>query len=135
MKKAKYQKDIELFLQLAENEFSYLKWDLQGKNFTPVCFWSHQVMEKSLKALWAFYERKPIKIHKLVSLIKGIEDLIPEISKFLESAKFLDAYYIETRYGAHGSKILEPVEEEAQKARGYAERVLVFVKKKLAPEI
>jgi len=131
MKKVKYQKDIERFIKLAENEFTYLGWDLKGKNFTPVCFWSHQVVEKSFKALWAFYERKPIKIHKLVSLIDGIKDLIPEVSKFGEAAEFLDAYYIETRYGANGGEILEPSEDEARKAKGFAEKVLNFVKKHL----
>lgn len=132
MKPPKYQKDIKDFLSRAEDELKYIQWDLKGKLYVAVCFWSQQVVEKALKALWAFYEQKPIKIHSLERLALGIEKKEPMIKKFKEKLRFLDKFYIATRYA--NSHLLggELKESDALKAKEYAEEIFDFVKKKLS---
>jgi len=131
MKPPKYQKDIGDFLVKAENELKYIQWDLKGKHYVAVCFWSQQVAEKALKVLWMFYEQKPIKIHSLERLALGIEKKEPEIKKFKGKLRFLDKFYIATRYP--NSHLLEGElkEEDALQAKKYAQEIFDFVKKRI----
>lgn len=98
MKNIKYQKDVKSFLTEANREIEYIRWDVKGKQWNPACFWSQQAAEKALKALWAFHGRKPIKIHRLETLVKGISDQSPNVKINVKEAQFLDQFYLETRY-------------------------------------
>ena len=95
MRRIKYQKDIEGFIKEAEREIDYIVWDIRGKKWNPACFWSQQAAEKALKALWAYHGQKPIKIHRLETLIKGVLGKSPVLNKFIKSAFFLDQFYLE----------------------------------------
>jgi len=131
MKPPKYQKDIEDFLKKAEDELKYIQWDLKGRLYVAVCFWSQQVGEKALKALWLLYGQKPIKIHSLEKLALGIEKEEPAIKKFRKKLRFLDRFYIVTRYP--NSHLLEGelTQDDALKAKEYAQEVLELVKRKI----
>ncbi|PIS14188.1 hypothetical protein COT65_00105 [Candidatus Shapirobacteria bacterium CG09_land_8_20_14_0_10_47_13] len=131
MKPPKYQKDIEDFLATAENELKYIQWDLKGKLYVAVSFWSQQVAEKSLKALWLFFGKKPIKIHSLERLAKEVEELAPEINQIREKLRFLDKFYIATRYPNGHLLEGELKEDDALKAKKCAEEIFDFVRKKM----
>ena len=89
--KKQYLADAKEFLKLARNEFSYLEWDLKGKLYTPVCFWSHQVAEKALKALLFYYGIGLIKEHKLeTQLLAEIIKINQRAESLREVCQFLD---------------------------------------------
>ncbi|MEK7562352.1 MAG: HEPN domain-containing protein [Patescibacteria group bacterium] len=76
---------------------------LKHKDGTPafVCFVSHQVAEKYLKALLLFYSGDAPKIHSLRKLIATIKHYSKEIEKEIkEEIIILDPYYIGARYPA-----------------------------------
>lgn len=130
MAKIKYREDIQDFLKKAEEELKYIQWDLKGNLYPAVCFWSQQVAEKSLKALWLFYEKRPIKIHSIKTLVEGLEKIVPEIKNFRKKAIILDRFYIATRYPNGDLKESFSL-ADAQQAYGVAKEILDFVDKEL----
>lgn len=132
MKNIKYQKDVEGFINEAEREIEYIEWDIKGKKWNPACFWSQQAAEKALKALWAFHGRKPIKIHRLETLIKGVADKSPVIEKYLKTAMFLDQFYIETRYPDFIDERIIISKILGERALRSARKIIASVKKELS---
>ena len=131
MKSIKYQKDVEGFIKEAEREIEYIEWDIKGSKWNPVCFWSQQAAEKALKALWAYHGRKPIKIHRLETLIKGVADKSQVIERYLKIAIFLDQFYLETRYPDFIDERIEISKILGEKAFLSARRIITAVKKEL----
>ena len=131
MKSIKYQKDVDGFIKEAEREIEYIEWDIKGSKWDPACFWSQQAAEKALKALWAYYGRKPIKIHRLETLIKGVADKSPVIEKYLKTAMFLDQFYLETRYPDFIDERIKISESLGERALLSARKIIAAVKKEL----
>lgn len=131
MKRIKYQKDIEGFIKEAEREIDYIVWDIKGKKWNPACFWSQQAAEKALKALWAFHGQKPIKIHRLETLIKGVSDKSPILKKFVKQALYLDQFYLETRYPDFSGEEIITSKKLGEKALRLAKGIVSAVKKEL----
>lgn len=131
MKRIKYQKDIEGFIKEAEREIDYIVWDVKGKKWNPACFWSQQAAEKALKALWAFHGQKPIKIHRLETLIKGVADKSPMIKKYIKTAMFLDQFYLETRYPDFIDEGIKTSKMLGERALRSAQKIIAAVKKEL----
>lgn len=131
MKRIKYQKDVEGFIKEAETEIEYIEWDIRGSKWNPACFWSQQAAEKALKALWAFHGQKPIKIHRLETLIKGVLDKSPVLKKFVRSALFLDQFYLETRYPDFSGEEIIASKKIGEKALWLAREIVSAVKKEL----
>lgn len=93
-----------------------------------VCFLSHQMGEKYLKAFLVSRVRKYQKIHFLDALVKDcakIDSSFREISKL---AIFLNAFYIPSRYPADYPDFFWEDAEEAYKA---AEEIKNFVMNKI----
>ena len=63
-----------------------------------VCFLSQQMAEKYLKGLIVFHQRSFPKIHDLLELETLLLKIFPGIREIHEDLKFLNRYYIETRY-------------------------------------
>lgn len=133
MKKHKYQADIRALVEQADNELTYAEWDLKGRLYPPVCFWSHQIAERSLKALYLYLKTKLYpRTHKLE---KDFLDVLIEKDKTLEklrsTCQVLDQYYIPTRYGAIGAPETIYSKRQAEEAMRLAKEILDFVKKRL----
>lgn len=126
MGKIKYWEDIKDYLKKAEEELKYVQWDLKGKLYPAVCFWSQQVAEKSLKALWLFEEKKPIKIHSIKILIRGLENKNPGVKRFQKQALFLDRFYIAARYPNGNLEDFTP--DDARQALAVAKEIFNFVR-------
>jgi len=126
----RYIADAKSFLKLARNEFSYLKWDFKGKLYAPVCFWAHQVAEKSLKAYLFYHGIGLIKKHKLEKelLVKVIK-IDNKADKLKSACRFLDQFYIPVRYDIFAE--ISYSEKDAQKAIKSAKQILQFVEKQI----
>lgn len=131
MRSIKYQKDVEGFIKEAKTEIEYIVWDIKGEKWNPACFWSQQAAEKALKALWAYHGRKPIKIHRLETLIKGVADKSPMIKKYLKTAMFLDQFYLETRYPDFIDEGIKTSKRLGERSLRSAEKIIAAVKKEL----
>lgn len=135
MRKPKYKADINDLLSRAESELKYAEWDLKGKHYAPACFWSQQIAEKSLKALWLFYKEELYpKTHKLEKkLLKHLIKEEQELEKLVKSAKILDKFYIPTRYGGISGEERKHTRKQAEKAISSAEEILTMAKKLTFP--
>ena len=94
------------------------------------CFFSQQAGEKALKALLYFYGKRSLITH---SLSRMVEELKLN-SGLLQDARMLDKLYIPTRYPdalPESTPAEEYTKVESQDALKRAERIILFVKKKL----
>ena len=104
-----------------------------SKNYDWSCFQSQQAAEKSLKAF--LYKRGYTSIitHSLKELVMEAEKKEPSLSKIKLEGKYLDMFYIPTRYPNGLAGTLAPFEfyeeEDAKKCINYAESILMTVKK------
>jgi HEPN domain-containing protein len=72
---------------------------LDDEALTPsVAFHSHQCIEKTFKALLAEYDIIPPKRHNLLELLEIIKTNIGDVEISLESIKYVNETYIDSRY-------------------------------------
>jgi HEPN domain-containing protein len=81
----------------ADIEFARLGFG-ETEHFGQVCFLSQQAIEKYLKGFLVAKAKVPKRIHSISALIKECVKLDRRFSKFAESSKTIDSYYIPTRY-------------------------------------
>lgn len=114
----------EWFRKAEEDEFAG-KEILEAKRFfAPACFHFQQMAEKYLKGLLIFYAKEFPKIHDLLELETLLLEEAPEIEKLHNDLKFLNRYYIETRYpGDYPEYTLE----ETKQASEAAEKIKRFI--------
>jgi len=109
------------------------KNSLKSKNFEWSCFQAQQVAEKALKAFLYNKGYTSILTHSIKELINESIKFESEFNQFKSVSRFLDTFYIPTRYpnGLVGN--LAPFEyyeeEDAIKCINYAESILMIVKK------
>lgn len=95
-----------------------------------VCYFCHQVAEKSLKALLFASNSKNIPhIHQLDVLTKLVLPYHKEIKDFEEEIRSLNKYYIETKYPS--DLTVDYPRKEAEKAIAMAETIFDFASKKI----
>ncbi|MFX0033989.1 MAG: HEPN domain-containing protein [Candidatus Hodarchaeota archaeon] len=117
----------------AEADLNAAKNSMKSKNYDWSCFQSQQAAEKAIKAF--LYKRGYTSIitHSLRELIIEAEKKEKIFSDVKEAAKFLDMYYIPTRYPNGLAGNLAPFEfyeeEDANKCINYAESILILVRK------
>lgn len=119
------RKEASRWWKQAENDLGYAELGLSGGYYAQVCFQSHQVAEKALKA-WHYgaLNKRFVTGHSLIKL--GGELKLEE--ELLEELAVLDQYYIPTRY-PNGLPEAAPFEvytkKQAQEAVETAKTVLV----------
>jgi HEPN domain-containing protein len=92
-----------------------------------VCFHSQQAVEKSLKALYLHYFATVPKTHNIEVVFTKLKKKIPEISKFEEKIRYLNKFYVPTRYpDALPGSLPEglPKPDEAKIAVEFAKEIL-----------
>ena len=106
---------------------------MNSKNYDWSCFQSQQAAEKCLKAFLYNRGYTSIITHSLKELVMEAEKREQLFSKIKSGAKYLDMFYIPTRYPNGLAGNLAPFEfyeeEDAKKCIGYAESILTTVKK------
>ncbi len=104
---------------------------MREKKFNNVCYFSHQAVEKVLKAFLEHNKVNPPPIHNLIDLLKQCGNINEEILTLLPKVRILNQFYIPTRYpvapvGSTPKGM--PDQALAEKALEYAKEIVNFVK-------
>lgn len=122
---------IESWLNKANEDLLFAKTNLQeGFEFYPqICFYLHQSAGKYLKAYILSSGLNLPRVHDLTQLVQMCAKNDQEFSRFGESVKLLNPFYIGTRYPDSMISITRP---DAEKALREVEEVAEFVKGKIS---
>jgi HEPN domain-containing protein len=113
---------VDEWLEKAEEDFQFAASVLEDSTFyAQICFHFHQAAEKYLKAFIVARDLEFQKIHDLLVLLKLCSTIEPRLLEIQGDCKFLNRYYIDTRYPVHWPTKYS--REEAFKAKIAAERV------------
>jgi HEPN domain-containing protein len=97
--------------------------------YAQICFHFHQAAEKYLKALNIAYDLEFKKIHDLPVLLKSCLIKNTKLMILMDECKFLNGFYIDTRYPVHWPT--KYTKEEALKAKKSVEHIHDEIKKVL----
>jgi HEPN domain-containing protein len=99
--------------------------------YEDLCFDSQQVVEKSLKALCAYYSIAFPRTHDIAYLIELLTKGDVTVPEDIQHSKLLTSYAVEARYQGD----YEPIDEsDYAKAVEIAEKVLAWVEKNIEEE-
>ena len=119
------------WLRQAENDLAAARLLLRNGFFAHACFLSHQVAEKSLRAVAYYDGDDEVTGHSLRELASGLRRAHPKLSDCFGIAGLLDRYYIPTRYPSAptGAAPFEAyTKEQATEALEGAEQVVSIAK-------
>lgn len=125
---------VDEWLFFAETDLKSAKILLAEDVYFEVGFHAQQVVEKCLKAVLVSTGQRVPKIHSLPALLEKVSSTNNNFSSFEEAVKFLDPFYVSTRYPDVSEESLEermPTQEEAKQAVKYAEDIFRFTTKAL----
>jgi len=94
--------------------------------YAQICFHFHQAAEKYLKSYIIAYDLEFKKIHDLSMLLKLCLTKKPNLKILMDDCKFLNRFYIDTRYPVHWPT--NYTKEEALKAKSAAEHIHSAIK-------
>ena len=98
--------------------------------YAQICFHFHQAAEKYLKAFIVARDLEFQKIHDLMVLLKLCSAAEPDFEGIYGDCKFLNRFYIDTRYPVHWPTNYS--KEEALKAKTASEKVRKAIRDTLA---
>lgn len=93
-----------------------------------VCFHAEQAAEKYLKGFLAHHDLHVRKIHDLEILVEDCKKIDSSFEAVQDNARFLNQFYIESRYP---DDYMEFSEEDAEEAYAAAKSIKEFVLEKL----
>ena len=126
----KQPKPFEEWLDKAEEDFKFAEKNLQEDEFYPqICFHFHQAAEKYLKAAIIGNGLKFRPVHDLIEMISTLKETFSSATEIEEDCKFINPFYIETRYPVHWPTSYN--KKTAELARDSAENIRKWVKKQL----
>jgi HEPN domain-containing protein len=131
----KIRTEAERWLKTAEGDLETAEVLMKNDRYAHACFHAQQSGEKSLKALWHFFDADPWG-HSINKLLQGLEHIDLNAFKTLKPmnkyALVLDRFYIPTRY-PNGLPEMTPeeayLEEDAILCIDYAEKIIEVVRK------
>ncbi|MCW7076783.1 DNA-binding protein [Methanosarcinales archaeon] len=119
----------------AEADLKAGRDSLEAGNYNWSCFQAQQSAEKALKAFLYFKGYTSIMTHSIKELLRECGKIEEEFGALRNEARFLDMFYIPTRYPDGLAGELAPAEfyekEDAAKCLNSAELILKKVKKSL----
>lgn len=126
-------REIRKWLTQAEEDLKAAKDSLKDEHYDWVCFQAQQSAEKALKFFLYSHGYTSIITHSLKELVRECKKLEKDFSKIESPARYLDMFYIPTRYPNGLAGDLAPAEfyeeEDAEKCINYAESILESVKR------
>lgn len=124
---------LRKWLTQAEENLKAAKDSLKDEHYDWVCFQAQQSAEKALKFFLYSRGYTSIITHSLKELVRECKKLEKEFSEIESYARYLDMFYIPTRYPNGLAGELAPAEfyeeEDAEKCINYAESILGSVKR------
>lgn len=122
---------VDEWLKKAEEDYQFAASVLETSAFyAQICFHFHQAAEKYLKALIVARDLEFQKIHDLLVLLKLCSTVEPFFREIKDDCKFLNRFYIDTRYPVHWPTNYS--NDEALKAKSACEHVREAVTDSLA---
>jgi HEPN domain-containing protein len=120
-------KVVAEWITKADEDFEFARINLEENKpfFSQICFHFHQAAEKYLKAYIVANDLEFKKIHDLPVLLKFCTARLPELKSILEECKFLNRYYIDTRYPVHWPT--HYTQKEASKAKSAANKIRIAI--------
>ncbi len=90
------------WLKKAEEDFGFARTSLkETKYYAQICFHFHQAAEKFLKAFIIANHLEFRPVHNLIELLNICRDKNHKIEEIEEACRFLNPFYIDTRYPVH----------------------------------
>jgi HEPN domain-containing protein len=124
------KKVIDEWLKKADEDLEFACSVIDESTFyAQICFHFHQSAEKYLKSFIIANELEFKKIHDLLILLKSCTKINPQFQELTESCKFLNRFYIDTRYPVHWAT--EYDKTEAKNAQNAAMQIRNFIKMSL----
>jgi HEPN domain-containing protein len=121
---------ISEWLQKADEDFEFAASILNDTTFfAQICFHFHQAAEKYLKSCIIASDLPFKKIHDLPILLKSCLVREPKLKVVEKDCRFLNSFYIDTRYPVHWPT--EYSKEEAIKAKDAAKHIGDVIKNTL----
>ena len=121
---------VNEWLKKAEEDFEFASSVLEESTFyAQICFHFHQAAEKYLKAFIVARDLEFQKIHDLPVLLKACTAVDSSLQKTENECKFLNRFYLETRYPVHWPT--KYTKDEALKAKHSSEQVQNAIRKAL----
>lgn len=94
--------------------------------YAQICFHFHQAAEKYLKSFIIACDLEFKKIHDLPVLLKACLAKEPNLKAVMDDCKFLNRFYIDTRYPVHWPT--QYTKEEALKAKTATEHIREMIR-------
>lgn len=96
------KKIIEEWLEKAEDDYGFANSALEFDDyFSQICFHFHQAAEKYLKVFIIAKRQKFRPVHNLIELLEICRKANLAAGEIEEYCRFLNPFYIETRYPVH----------------------------------
>ena len=121
---------VDEWLKKAEEDYQFAASVLENSAFyAQICFHFDQAAENYLKAFIVARDLEFQKIHDLLVLLKLCSAEEPDFSEIQDDCKFLNRFYIDTRYPVHWPTNYS--KDEALKAKSACEHVRKAIRKVL----
>ena len=117
---------VEWFKKVDE-DFNFANSVIEDSSFyAQICFHFHQAAEKYLKTYIIAFDLEFKKIHDLPVLLQVCTVIDPKLQSIIDDTKFLNRFYIDTRYPVHWPTSY--TKEEALKAKKASENIRNTIK-------
>ena len=119
------------WLNFAVDDIDSAQIMLREGKYNNVCYFSHQAVEKSLKAFLYQNNYNPPRIHNLIELLKECQKANDSFALFISNVRVLNQFYIPTRYPVIPKGSLPtgmPGKTLAEKALNYAIEIVDYCK-------
>lgn len=123
---------VKEWIDKADEDFGFASSVLpETTYYAHVCFHFHQAVEKYLKAFIVAHDLEFKKAHDLIALLKICGKKEPTLNHLVEECKFLNRFYIDTRYPVHWPthytfELAKKAEESARHIREIIRQLLNF---------
>ncbi len=117
---------VKSWFSRADEDLALIAVLLKEKAFfpNPICFHAEQAAEKYLKGFLAHHELHVRKVHDLETLVEDCKKVDQSFEEVLDDARFLNQFYIESRYP---DDYIAFSSEDAKEACVRAEKIKEFV--------
>ena len=121
---------VSEWLKKSDEDFEFATSIIEDSTYyAQICFHFHQAAEKYLKSFIIACDLEFKKIHDLPVLLKLCLTKSPDLKAVMNDCKFLNRFYIDTRYPVHWPT--QYTKEEALKAKTATEHIREVIKNAL----
>lgn len=118
------------WLEKAEEDYGFACASIEDTHyFAQICFHFQQAAEKYLKAFIAANQLEFRAVHNLLELLEICRQKEPGIGELQEPCRFLNPFYIDTRYPVHWPAHYD--KDTAVKAKKATDKIRDWIKKSL----